>query len=625
MRPRVWYGPLLLAVFFAALAAWSWEKWADVHIDFGAELYTAWRLAEGDALYRDIAYRQGPLPHYLNALWFTLFGVSIRVLALCNLALLAAICALSWTVFRRGCGAWVATATTAVLLGVFAFGQYVPIANYNFVTPYHHAQTHGLALCLAMIVAFQAAWRQPGRRGLAGYALAGLCVGGAFLTKAEIFVPAAAGALLAAWISAQVEAEAWLRALGAFAAGAVTLPLTFLLLLGARMPLPLAIEGVLGNWSHLGAGILADAFYLRGAGLDAPVENSLVAGFSFLCVGAFAAAVLGLDRLLPSGRARLSIALGAGAALFALLMVWPRLVPWQSLARALPLVAASVAVALMLSLWQARTDVSLLARRGPLAVYAVVALGLLGKMLLNARFEHYGFALAMPATLLLVAALYGLAGAVRGRGLLATSLVTAVVAAGVVSLLGRANDFYRRKDFAVGQGADRIVSFSPYTSPRPQRMAQALEKLGALMPAQSTLVVLPEGASLNYWLRKRNPSGFLLYLPTEIAAFGEARMLAGLSASPPDFVALVHRLSEEFGTGPFGVDPRNGRALVEWVKRHYERVGRVGSEPFGRGGFGVVMLRRRPIGAADAAAPRMGSDSPRDGIDSQGDAIDSLP
>ena len=114
MRLRVWYGPLLLAVFFAALATWSWEKWADVHIDFGAELYTAWRLAEGDALYRDIAYRQGPLPHYLNALWFTLFGVSIRVLALCNLALLAGICVLSWTIFRRGCGAWVATA--AILL-----------------------------------------------------------------------------------------------------------------------------------------------------------------------------------------------------------------------------------------------------------------------------------------------------------------------------------------------------------------------------------------------------------------------------------------------------------------------------------------------------------------------------
>ncbi|MDJ0850154.1 MAG: hypothetical protein QNK04_17415 [Myxococcota bacterium] len=72
MRVPGWPGP----VFFAALSAGSWEKWADVHIDFGAELYAAWRLAEGEALYRNIAYRHGPLPHHLNALWFTLFGVS---------------------------------------------------------------------------------------------------------------------------------------------------------------------------------------------------------------------------------------------------------------------------------------------------------------------------------------------------------------------------------------------------------------------------------------------------------------------------------------------------------------------------------------------------------------------
>ena len=114
------------------------------------------------------------------------------------------------------------------------------------------------------------------------------------------------------------------------------------------------------------------------------------------------------------------------------------------------------------------------------------------------------------------------------------------------------------------------------------------------MPPDSTLAVLPEGASLNYWLRKRNPSGFILFLPTEIAAFGEPSMLARLGANPPDFVALVHRLSVEFGTGPFGVDPRNGRGLLEWVQRHYERVARVGSEPFGTQGFGVVILRRKP-------------------------------
>ena len=50
-------GPALLGLLFAGLFVWSFRKWADVHIDFGNELYVAWRLAEGDALYRDIAHR----------------------------------------------------------------------------------------------------------------------------------------------------------------------------------------------------------------------------------------------------------------------------------------------------------------------------------------------------------------------------------------------------------------------------------------------------------------------------------------------------------------------------------------------------------------------------------------
>jgi hypothetical protein len=78
-RVARYIGPLLLAVVFVALAAWTWKRTADVLIDFGNELYVAWRLASGDALYRDIATRNGPLSHAINAAWFLLFGVSVRL------------------------------------------------------------------------------------------------------------------------------------------------------------------------------------------------------------------------------------------------------------------------------------------------------------------------------------------------------------------------------------------------------------------------------------------------------------------------------------------------------------------------------------------------------------------
>jgi hypothetical protein len=69
-------------------------------------------------------------------------------------------------------------------------------------------------------------------------------------------------------------------------------------------------------------------------------------------------------------------------------------------------------------------------------------------------------------------------------------------------------------------------------------------------------------------------------------------MLRDLRAHPPDFIALVQRDHTEFGVGPFGVDPRNGRGIMSWVARSYRRVHRIGAEPFRGRGFGIVILRR---------------------------------
>jgi hypothetical protein len=58
-------------------------------------------------------------------------------------------------------------------------------------------------------------------------------------------------------------------------------------------------------------------------------------------------------------------------------------------------------------------------------------------------------------------------------------------------------------------------------------------------------------------------------------------------------VALVDRPHREFGVGPFGNDPRNGRRLGAWLRENYEPVRRLGPPPFQGQGFGVALLRRR--------------------------------
>jgi hypothetical protein len=147
-----------------------------------------------------------------------------------------------------------------------------------------------------------------------------------------------------------------------------------------------------------------------------------------------------------------------------------------------------------------------------------------------------------------------------------------------------------------------------------------MDRLARRMPADATLLVLPEGAGINYWLRRPNPARFHLFLPTELDALGgEGPVLEGLRQRPPDFVLLLHRAYGEFGAARFGSDARSGRDLLEWVNANYDRRDRIGSEPFAGRGFGAVILERRagpsraggPAGRIQGRAPGEGSSSSR--------------
>ncbi len=599
-RAARWIGPFLLTAAFVVLAAQSWKRSADVLIDFGNELYVAWRLASGDILYRDIASRNGPFSHSLNAAWFLLFGVSVRTLMLCNLAILAGTCALVWRVFAPVCGPVVAVATGLTLLAAFGFAHTLDVGNYNWLTPYQHSQTHGVALAIAGTLALAAALRG---RLEATWGLAGLCLGLVFLTKAELFVPFAGVALLGLALEAVAPGSRLPRAAAWLAAGAGATVAAAFAVLCTRMTTLLALDGVLGNWSHL-AGIVEDPFYLARAGLDAPWSHALLALRSLGILAAFAAGCAAVDLALPRRGRGVAAAVGA-ATLFVVLVSARHRIAWHELARALPLTSALGLVALVAACLRRRGERDELARVAALALFAALAFGLLAKTGLAARIDHYGFALAMPATLLLVAGLVGAFPRLlpAGHGRVAGALAGAAVAAALVAIVGQSSAQLALKDLPVGRGPDQLLAAGPPASLRGERIAEALARLEPLLRAEDTLLVFPEGAGLNYWLRRRNPSRFLLFLPTEIAAFGESAMLADLEAHPPDFAVLAHRDAREFGVGAFGRDPRNGQRLRAWLDAHYERVARVGAEPFGSEGFGLVILRRRPGTGASIQRP----------------------
>lgn len=583
-------GPLLIAAACAAMAAWTWGAWPDVLVDFGRELYVPWRLSEGAVLYRDIAWFNGPLSAYANALLFELFGASLLTLVVANLALLALLTGLVWAIVRSISDALAATAAALVLVLIFGFGQLVGIGNYNFVCPYSHEVTHGLVLGLAALACLL---RWERRRRGAWVALAGLLLGLCFLTKAEVFLAAACASatLLAAAAWRETEARARLpRTLAILAAAALLAPLVAWALLSRQLSAGEALRGTLGSWPWvLGGDAGGLLFYRQGMGLDAPGERAgeLLAwtGRWLLVLGPITALAFSLRR---SGNATTLAASAAAVLAGSLCLGLLSRHDWLAAPRPLPLFVAALGA---LFAWRVvkRTE-GHRAARGRLAL-CVFALLLLAKMILNARILHYGFALALPATMLVVVALVSWLPAwldSRGRaGWVLRAAAIALFAAAATAHLRITSSFLAAKSQQVGSGPDRFRADA-----RGALVNAALEELRAQAPPGATLAVLPEGVMLNWLSRRMNPTPYVNFMPPELALFGEREILAAFEDRPPDFVLLVHKDTSEYGFPLFG--PDYGTALASWIQERYQSVRQLGQPPLVPGTvFGILFLRRR--------------------------------
>jgi hypothetical protein len=599
--PR-WADAATIAVAFLALAVWTWGAWPDVLMDFGRELYVAWRVAEGDILYRDVVSFYGPLSPHLNALWFHLFGVGLRTLALCNMAILGLTVAALWAVLRRGAaqGRWAPTVGALALLALCGFAQLNSMASFNFVAPYSHEATHGFALAVGALLS---SLRLLETRRARWAATVGVLLGLSFLTKPEGFVAGLGAAALVTWLAlvGPGARPSRSRTWALFTAGMVAGPAAAYALLVMRLPAPEAAVALLGSWAYAANEDLRGLPYFAWSMGTGDVAESVRA---LLRTAALQAAVFlpvaGLAWL--AGRRphlKRALALVAAVAVFAALAPYWRAPVWLGLARALPLWAA---IAVGVSVWtlrRQRLDEGAYARHAARLALATFALLMLPRILLHSRLYHYGFVLAAPALLVVVAALMDwIPDALDRRGASGAVFRAAALAALAVVMaahLSATQEWLRGKGAVVGSGADRFRS-----DVRGAYVSAALQGIARMARPSDTLVVLPEGVMVNYLLRMRSSVPYPTMLPTDVAQFGEAELLGALQREPPSLILLVHRETVEYGARFFGRD--YGARIFEWIGRRYVRVGGAGDPPFQPGTkFGVAALRRREDVRAEPA------------------------
>lgn len=585
---------LVLSAAFAAFAWRSWRTWPDLLVDFGAELYVPWRIAEGEVLYRDIAFAMGPLSQHVHALLFRCFGVSLTTIIFANLLILAGVVAMLYALFRRCGTAWSAMCVLLFFLAVQAFAQYSLIGNYNYVCPYRHEVTHGLALGLAEILCLLR-FAEAGR--FRWLLLGGLCLGMIGLTKLEMLLPAvvttgAAFALIfrrggsapgrdgptadAARSNLVKSGHRQLPAQCVYLAVAAAVPVA-----GAGLGLAwrggwsVAMDGLLVNFRYAldPALTIRSGFYQAVSGRNNPEENLvlvlLAAATVLVTVGLGVVVALLLSRFKQTKV--LSIMVGAGAAFGALFMIPPS--EWSSLPLALPVLVSLVAITTgLINLRSESAPAGMVA----LFLISVYGLFLLPKILLAVGWSHYGFALAMPGTLVMIHVLVReiprwLDRKALGAGAHFRALAIGLLSACALVQFVQWDRIDQAKNLAIGAGGDRFFA-DPQFDVRATPVAQTLSWLSGAMKPDETLAVVPEGVMLNYQLRRRNPTGFILLNPWEFDAHGgEDRIAEAFARSNPDYIVLLTMDTSDHGRGNFG-NPQFGKKVLEFILGNYHVV-----------------------------------------------------
>jgi len=572
----------LVASALCALAL-SWRKWPDPIADVGHQLYTAWRLAQGAVLYRDVGCLYGPFSSYLNALLFRVFGPGMMVLVAANLTVYFAIAGLAYRLFRAAYGTGVAVAVLAVFVWVFSFNQLMGLPNYTYALPYAHESTHGLLVSLALILAAS--------RWIAGprivHALVlGLLCGLAFVIKPEFMLVSALVVGSAVFVRIRMGRPP--RAIEIACAGVAWMTPTalFTIYFWQRLPLAAAFRAANQAWWPVVVNHVSAHIWASFSGTDAVLHN-LTKLASATAVLALALGVMWVGARFALRGVRLAVVLIAVPSAIALAYA-----DWMLAAWCVPLTLLAVLGSHIVK------TVRDPAAQSPLGLLlASAAFALLVRMFLHPRFFHFGFYQAALATMVVLAEILSLLRQFAGQHKLARLVLHVsagfmVVAACLAIFLPSARS-YSRRTFPVGSGRDRFFALAPARDPSGSLDRQVVDELRRL-PPDDTVLVVPEGLMINYLARRKSPLPEWVFIDLTLAGPAEAALVQRLAASPPAVVVYLHRELGEHGISQWGDPGQPGYLMLKFFQQNYRPRLSLAGNPADPNRPGALILARAP-------------------------------
>jgi hypothetical protein len=551
-----WLPELIFVTASSVGGIWAGGRWLDPIGDPGFSWSLAYRLVEGDLLYRDVYLAYGPLSPYFLAGIGRLFQFSAVWIMLSNwiAAILAGILLLR-------CGRPFLTTLERIATAglILAFSLWVPGSG-RLVLPYCPEVVHALILSLVALLVIRSSKFTDGTRSW----FAGILAGLAFCAKQEIGLAVLIALLTSLLVRARTSLPRGVRIVTGFAA---------VVALCAIFVVWSASLDTLRERNHLWPFDLippaAWSRLLRIATGMSPVDWThnlrhafwgLMVQLAFLaCFGLLASRVRKLSHWTP--------VLVVGVVLFCW---W--IVEDFSLATPAPVALSSSVAFLIAALAIASPNREKIDRSHLVAIGMFAALASVRAIFSPSISAHFDGPAHFPTSLTWVLFLCVFAPRIMAfepKASLQTRRLTAILL-----LIGAWYGALRGAEslqFPVKEAVEtpRGTVFLDHWNARLYRLLSR-----ELKPGERALV-LPEINSVDVIFRVRSVSPLLFHLPGWLDLSLESELIRQFEAKPPDVVILFNRPLQEFGVARFGEG--YGELLSDWVSRNYQPVARLPS------------------------------------------------
>jgi hypothetical protein len=230
-----------------------------------------------------------------------------------------------------------------------------------------------------------------------------------------------------------------------------------------------------------------------------------------------------------------------------------------------------------------------------LAVLALFSFLMLLRMLFYCWAGHYGFYILVPGLMVYYIFFFHITVDIckrsgkYGKMFFETGLIFVFILF-IISHLAISGFCYKNKTLKIDT---KIGSLYAFNNQREERIKELIDYLKNNTKQGETLVVIPEGASINFLAQRKNPLYYYSYLPVDL--FGskdaEKNVIAGLEENKVDYIAFLKRDTTEYGYPVFGKD--YAMDIFSYISTRYDLDRVFGSFPFTAPQYGIALFKRK--------------------------------